>query len=144
MALWRTIVRQGLGGSRQLWETSDLVYDPNIGDETEGNLFGKQAHMIPDEDHHGRDRIVLRLNGDGKLSHHLWLFCALLHLDEEPNGGAPVLSEAAGAEDENREGWRLNVSHIVRILGEVADLQTRLELEGQEDEGLWRFGLAVK
>ena len=98
------------------WDETGLVYNPTTGKK---DGIGGSAQRFTERAPHD---VVLCLNGDGRISHQLWLYCAVLgHQHVMPN---------------TTDG---GVEEIVRQLQEVASLLMRFEkemsLEGSSTDG---------
>lgn len=89
------------------WAETDFVYNPNV--------VKVSANKTGGLDRHTGEGALLYLNGDGKFSHHLWLYCALL-------GRQQVM----GATESH-------VEEIIEELREVARLLIQLEQEALPD-----------
>jgi hypothetical protein len=146
MRLWQELIGAEIDDSHRLWADSDMVYNgtPRGGVDHEGNYASVERTMAADYDYGKRK--VLRLNGDAKMTHSLWLFCVLLHLegvDTVKKGygtGARALAPSAfGAEGRDRDERR-ELSNIVALLREVADLHVTCEREARKEEGEVRLG----
>lgn len=66
-----------------LWANSHLVYTPRRGDNDSDNA-GQHRDSVEK-----RRDITLCVNDEGKISHHLWLFCALLNMDSSRTTTVP-------------------------------------------------------
>jgi hypothetical protein len=101
------------------WAETNFVYSPNVAKASVDKTGRPERHA--------GEGAFLYLNGDGKISHHLWLYCALL-------GRQQVMGATEG-----------RVEEIVEELRDVARLLTQLEKEallnasdgGQIDKGEW-------
>jgi hypothetical protein len=121
MEVWRGIIQIWPDDAR--WLHSDLVY--SLGTTAR---MDTETTLLQADNGHGPD-LVLELNGDARIAHHLWIYCAVLGLDSVESGrerfNAGTLPKSLGPELDNTVG----------VLGQVADLQVAIEAGRPDEDG---------